>query len=116
MIKEFSIHKPNYPEVGKLYYDTESREFTLEVYPNFKKSEVTALMGIMLERKIYKVEHELAICFVRERIVPPNRQNISQILADLKMPYYDECLFLERLHGRCDMDDFEVEPLFKSEI
>ena len=113
MIKEFSIHQPNKPEVGKLYYDTEKREFELEVYPNDNHMNVTFLMGILLEQKRYRVGHELAICFVRERLIPPNRQNISQILADLDMPYYDECLFLERLHGRCVMDNFLIEPLYE---
>lgn len=112
MLKEFSIHEPNKPEVGKLYYDTETRQFRLEVYKDANKNDVTFLMRIMLEREMYVVEHDLAICFVRERLVPPNRQNIAQILADLNMPYYDECLFLERLHGRCVMDDFLVEPLY----
>lgn len=38
------------------------------------------------------VSGDLTMYFVRDRLVPPERANVAQILADLNMLYYDEVL------------------------
>ena len=112
MLKKFLIHECDKDPVGELVYDTDKSEFTLKAYENIKPTEMPAFMYFMLQENKPIVSGDLAMCFVRERLVPPERANISQILADLQMPYYDEVLFLEKLHGRCVMDDFLVTPTY----
>lgn len=112
MLKKFLIHERDVAPVGELVFDTDTREFTLRVYENVNPKNTPAFMYFMIKYNRMEVTGDLAMCFVRERLVPPERANIAQILADLKMPYYDELLFLEKLHGRCVMDDFLVTPTY----
>lgn len=112
MLKVFSIHEEGKPEVGTLTYDTEKEEFTLRVNDMVNKQSMPFVMEIMFDRGIQEVNPELSMCFVRERIFPPDRAGISTILADLGMLYYDEYIMLAKLKGRCVMDNFLVEPTF----
>lgn len=112
MLKKFLIHKEGGPPVGDLVYDTDKDKFTLTAYPDPPPNTIPVVMEIMLERNMPVVKGELALCFVRERLVPPERANIAQILADLRLPYYDEVLLLEAMHGRCVMDDCLVTPTY----
>ena len=110
MLKKFLIHKEGKAPVGELLYNMENKEFQLNVYSHIDKNstDVPAFIYFMMKDEMYTADHELAICFVRERLVPPDRANIAQILADLELPYYDEYLMLKCLNGRCVMDEFLV--------
>ena len=112
MLKKFLIHEHDKDPVGELIYDTDKSEFTLKAYENVEPTEMPASMYSTLKENKPIVPRDLPTCLVRERLVPHERANISQILADLQMPYYDEVLFLEKLHGRCVMDDFLVTPTY----
>lgn len=115
MLKKFLIREPGQLPVGELIYDTDLQEFTLTVYDT-ETAHIPAFMYFMCRFGMTTVRGDLAMCFVHERLVPPDRANISQILADLKLPYYDEVLLLEAMHGRCVMDDFLVEPTYQPEV
>ena len=49
--------------------------------------------------------------FVKERVVPPERQNIGMILREAGMSYYSEFPLLVYTQGRCSMDDFFIEEI-----
>lgn len=48
---------------------------------------------------------------MKERVVPPDRQNIGTIMRDLHMKKYSEFPILEYTSGRCCMDDFYLEEI-----
>ena len=54
--------------------------------------------------------------WLRLRIVPPDRQNIAQILSDLKLPAYDEFKLLEYTKGRCSHDDYYITKVQGSKL
>lgn len=109
MLKKYAIHEENEPPVGYLYYDTETDLFELEVLEDINLYEMPAFMYFMRQYNKLRVKDDLARAFVKERLIPPERQNIAQILADLRLPYYDEVLMLEVMRGRCVMDEFLID-------
>ena len=47
--------------------------------------------------------------WVRERIIPSGRQNLSSILSNHRLKEYDEMKFLELSEGRCSQDSLSVQ-------
>ena len=115
MLKKYAIHEEGKPAIGYLYYNTETEQFKLVPEKGADKHDMPAFMYFMIEYGHEYVEGELALCFVRERLVPPERANIAQILADLGLPYYDEVLLLEAMRGRCVMDEFLIDLVTEPE-
>lgn len=54
--------------------------------------------------------------WVRQRIVPPDRQNIGQILKANGLEEYDEFSLLMLGSGRCAQDDYYLFPLSEEEV
>ena len=48
---------------------------------------------------------------LRERVVPPDRQNIGMIMREVGMTYYSEFPLLVYTSGRCAMDEFYIEEI-----
>lgn len=49
--------------------------------------------------------------WVEQRIVPPDRQNIGEILRDNHLKEYDEYALLMLAMGRCAQDDYYLVPI-----
>jgi hypothetical protein len=60
---------------------------------------------------VYELDEELSLYTIRERVPPPERQNIDSILWDLGLRTYDEFQLLVILHGRCGQDACELEEI-----
>ena len=54
--------------------------------------------------------------WVQYRLVPPERQNIGQILRDSGLKEYDEFPLLMRSMGRCEQDDCYLEEIPEEEL
>lgn len=68
--------------------------------------------SIQFVRKgVYDVDDYWARRFVKERVIPPERQNIGSILRTIGAPYYTEFAILEYCGGRCCMDEFYLEEI-----
>lgn len=65
-----------------------------------------AIPGILARKGIREIDDKWARRFVKERVVPPERQNIGMILREAGMSYYSEFPLLVYTQGRCSMDDF----------
>ena len=50
---------------------------------------------------------------MKERVVPPDRQNIGMVLRELGMGYYSEFPLLVYTSGRCAMDEFFIEEIME---
>lgn len=62
------------------------------------------LFSKMVSNGIYTIPRELSYKFIKGRIIPPGRQNISEILHSARMTFYDESKLLELSGGRCSQD------------
>lgn len=109
MLKEYLIHKEGCEGVGKLYYDTETEKFRLEVFPDAVNKWIPLPMLAMARRGILNIDHDIAYLFVRERVFPPDRANIGAILRELGLQFYREDLLLDKMKGKNVMDDYLIE-------
>ena len=98
-----------------LYYETEKR-FYIELPENADPWETPLLLSSFAQ----KGEHTINSCWsklwVQQRIVPPDRQNIGQILRDNGLKTYDEYALLMLSNGRCEQDDYYLAPLDESAL
>jgi len=60
---------------------------------------------------MYDLEGTAALHWIQWRLIPPNRQNIAEILAKNGMLYYSEIEMFAKLRGRCDRDNMWVEEI-----
>ena len=101
--------KDNQIEVGTLLYYEGDRAFVIELREELDAWTAPLMFAGMVEQGIYTVPRELGILWVRERIIPPDRQNIAAILANHHLKEYDEMKFLELSGGRCAQDGMMIE-------
>ena len=94
---------------GILIYDTEKDTYTVQIDPEHDSSDMPAIMAICAERDKYTLSGKEALRLVRSRVIPPDRQNIDQILEKIGSAYYSELAILEYTGGRCCRDNFYIE-------
>ena len=91
--------------VGFLFYIDRAKRFYAEIPSDLGKWDVPAMFYGQVGRGNHSIDHELALKWVRQRIVPAERQNISMILRDNNLKEYDEYRLLVLSAGRCAQDD-----------
>ena len=91
--------------VGFLFYIDRAKRFYAELPSDLGKWDVPAMFYGQVGRRNHSIDHELALKWVRQRIVPAERQNISSILRDNNLKEYDEYRLLVLSAGRCAQDD-----------
>ena len=109
-MKHYRIYdQDNQIEIGTLLYYEGDRAFIIELREELDEWTAPLMFAGMVERGINTVPRELGILWVRERIIPPDRQNIASILANHHLKEYDEMKFLELSGGRCSQDGMVIE-------
>ena len=91
--------------LGFLFCFPGSGRFYIELMEDAGRWEAPALFYGHVKRRQYSVDHEWSLRWVRQRIVPAERQNIASILRDNKLKEYDEYRLLILSMGRCSQDD-----------
>lgn len=99
------------PACGLLCYEEETGEFSIVINPDVGTEEVPMLFIPFIERGQREIPPKWALTWVRERIVPPNRQNIGQVLRANGLTEYDELALLLVGEGRCCQDEFMVREV-----
>lgn len=94
-----------------LSYDEDKDIYGVEIPRTIDPNHLPAILGILARKGIYSVEDKWARRFVKERVIPPDRQNIGMILRDVGIGYYAEFPLLEYTSGRCCMDEFYLEEI-----
>lgn len=92
------------------YYETE-RKFYIELPSNADARETPLLLDTFVKRKEMTVDSYWSRIWVQQRIIPPDRQNISEILRDNNLPEYDEFGLLMLAMGKCAQDDYYLVPV-----
>ena len=114
MLRRFKLINAETPEQNKfaiLEYDTESDKYALHIPKDINPEWLPAIPYGLYEKGVYDVDDYWARRFVKERVIPPERQNIGSILRTIGAPYYTEFAILEYCGGRCCMDEFYLEEI-----
>ena len=104
-------HRDVGKEVAKLRYDEGRKEFHISISGDAKPSELPIYLALHAKKGIYEVDGEHSLRWVRDRLVPPDRQNIGQILKAKGLKYYDEHELLVKYQGRTTQDEFMIEEI-----
>ena len=99
-----------------LIYSTVGKTFFIELPDEANPLNIPMPLDSFYRKGIRTIGSESSIEWVRLRIVPPDRQNIAQILSDLKLPAYDEFRLLEFTKGRCSHDDYYITKASESKL
>lgn len=110
MIKE-SECAPAGEEYAVLSYDEEKDVYHVSIPASVNPDNLPAILGILARKGVREIEDRWARQFVKERVVPPDRQNIGMILRDAGLGYYSEFALLVYTSGRCAMDEFFIEEI-----
>ena len=101
---------------GMLEYNERTKQFRLYV----RRDKQYKVYPILLQSLVYRhhtfvMEPELALIWVQERLVPPSRKNIDEILDSVGIPEYDEYELLKAYNGKCPQDDVYLQLLSNDE-
>ena len=104
---KFAIKNPVYDHktVAWLYYDEEKREYEIRIPPETKSMEAPLLIAAFIKKGQRVIDKDWSLRWVRERVIPPERQKRGQILRENNMKYYDEFPLLISNQGRSCQDE-----------
>ena len=91
--------------IGYLYYDEQRREYEIEIPESVKSYEAPFIISDFIQKKQYRIGKDWSYRWVCQRVTPPERQNIGQILKANHMTEYDEFKFLVKNEGRSCQDE-----------
>ena len=91
--------------LGYLFYYERSRRFFAELLEKWDEWAAPFIFSGFVKRGIYSIDSEWSMKFVRQRIIPADRQNLGAILRDNNLREYDEYRLLLLSEGRCAQDD-----------
>ena len=92
-------------DLAFLYYDEEKKQYEIEVPKETESFEAPLIIADFIKKGQRKIGREWSLRWVQERVTPPNRQNIGQILRVNHMTEYDEFKFLVKNEGRSCQDE-----------
>lgn len=92
-------------DLAYLIYYEKDRKFFIELPEDADVWETPIILSTFVERGEKTVNAYWSKIWVRQRIVPTDRQNLGQILRDNGLELYDEFSLLMLCNGRCAQDD-----------
>jgi hypothetical protein len=93
-----------------LYFELDKR-FYIELPESADPWETPLLLSSFAKRNEKTVNSYWSKIWVQQRIVPPDRQNLGQVLKDNDLTEYDEYALLMLSMGRCAQDDYYLVPI-----
>lgn len=106
----------NSEPVAFLIYFEAAKKFYVEITDSADEWQVPFAFLGYVKKGIRTINPTISLRWVRERIIPSDRQNISQILRDNGLKYYDEFELLKLGHGRCAQDDYCIIPIAEDNL
>ena len=97
--------------VGYLYYDEKKREYEIEIPQDVKSYEAPLILSDFIKKRQDRIGKDWSYRWVNQRVIPPERQNIGQILKANGMKEYDEFKFLVLNEGRSCQDECYIVRL-----
>ena len=102
--------------VGYLYYYKKANAYIIELCEDIGEWEAPLLFQGLVKKGIYTVSKEIALLWVRERVIPSGRQNIGSILKNAKLKEYNEMALLSLSKGKCSQDSCYIKEVSEPEI
>lgn len=107
-------------EAGKnlaylLYYEI-GKKFYIELPEDSDVWETPLLLDSFIKKGEHSVNSYWSKIWVQQRIVPPDRQNIAEILKNHGLKEYDEYSLLMIASGRCEQDDYYLSAIDESTL
>lgn len=99
--------------VGCLLNFEKEGSFIIELRDDLDEWSAPLLFAGLVKKKNFTVPRDESLMWVKERIIPSGRQNISSILSHHKLKAYDEGRFLEISEGRCSQDHLYIKKVEK---
>lgn len=85
--------------------------FEIEINQEVSSKQVPAFFVPFIEKGEYLIPHDLALRWIHERIPPPGRQNLGEVLKAHGLNEYNELAFLRSGRGESSQDDFIIEEI-----
>lgn len=102
--------------LGYLFCCEKENCFYIELPEDADPWETPLLLSTFAKKGERTVNAYWSRVWVQQRIVPPDRQNLGQILRDNGLETYDECALLTIAEGRCAQDRCYIEPVSEDEL
>lgn len=109
-MKIFEIKEKN-KTIGTLLYYEKEKSFIIELKDGIDEWTAPLLFTSFVKRKIFTIPKDVSMLWVKERIIPSDRQNIGSILSKHKLKTYDEMRLLELSEGRCAQDELYIKKI-----
>lgn len=97
--------------LGHLLAFEKDKNFIVELKEKLDEWTAPLLFTAYIKKAIFTMPRDITLSWVRERIIPSNRQNISMILANHKLKSYDELRLLEISEGICSQDNIVLKRI-----
>lgn len=114
MLRKFKIMNDSLEKSAEhaiLTYDEDSDQYAVHIPEAVDSNDLPAILSLLAKQGIREIDDKWARRFVKERVVPPDRQNIGMIMRQLQMKKYSEFPILVYTSGRCCMDDFYLQEI-----
>ncbi len=109
-MKCFDIYdQENGISVGTLLYYEREKVFITELAEGLDEWTAPLMFTAFVKKGILTIPRDISTAWVRERLIPPTRQNIGSILKTHKLKEYDEIRFLEISEGKCSQDSLIIK-------
>lgn len=102
--------------IAYLVYYEKAKRFYIEIPDDADLWETPLLLSELFKKGYKTIDAYWSKLWVQQRIVPPDRQNIGQILKANHLDEYDEFGLLMLGEGRCAQDNYFLVPLNQSEL
>lgn len=96
---------------GMVLYDPAKQRFFAHIHDGVSANEVPAVFSFFVARGVRDIPSEYVRAWVDERIAPPTRQNIGEILRAHDLDEYDPCVLLASGEGRSSQDGFYLREI-----
>jgi len=118
-MKIFAVRDESDPtrrDVAYLLYYEQAKRFYIELPENADPWSTPLLLSSFLKKGERTVNAYWSKLWVQQRIVPPDRQNLGQILKANHLASYDEFDLLMLADGRCAQDDYYLAPIPEADL
>ena len=102
--------------IGYLAHYEKSNTFVIELAPDLSAEDAPLFFSSFIKKETRTLDPQWSLCWVRQRIVPTDRQNLGMILRSNHLREYDEMKLLLLGHGRCAQDDCSIAPVTDSSL
>ncbi len=102
--------------LGYLFYYERSKRFFSEILGEMDEWSAPFIFSGHIKKGIYSIDSIWSMKFVRQRIIPPDRQNLGSILRENGLKEYDEWKLLQLSEGRCAQDELYLRRISDRDI